>query len=156
MEVHVERLQPLQHRQPDPARRHRADMHALDVVGAGRAIGDVPAAVENHLVRGQIVADQRQDHHHDMLGDADRVAIGHLGDGDAPLHRGLEVGMVRADPGGHDHLEVPRPADPLGGHVSGPERLRDDDVGVDELAVERRIRAVLVGGHDQAMAVLSR
>src|SRR5262249_3001069 len=34
-----------------------------------------------------------------------------------------------------------------------PEGLRDDDVGVDQLALERRVLTVLVRRHDQLMAV---
>ena len=35
----------------------------------------------------------------------------------------VEVGVVGADPRGHDELEVRRLRDPLAGHVRGPERL---------------------------------
>jgi hypothetical protein len=44
--------------------------------------------------------------------------------------------MVRADAGGDDQLKLLRLLDPLLGHVSGPEGLRDDDLGVGELLVE--------------------
>ena len=43
--------------------------------------------------------------------------------------------------------------DPLGGQVRRPERLGDDDVGVDELALEHRVGAVLVRGHDQRVTL---
>ena len=72
----------------------RADLHALQVVGALDAVGDVPAAVDDPLVGGDVVAHEREDHHHDVLGDADAVAVGDLGDGDAVLDRRLQVDVV--------------------------------------------------------------
>ena len=49
-------------------------------------------------------------------------------------------------------LQLRRLGDPLGGQVRGPERLRDDDVGVGQLALELRVRPVLVGGDDERVA----
>ena len=77
-----------------------------------------------------------QDQHDDVLGHADAVAVGHLGDGDAAVDRGLEIDVVGADAGGDRELELRRLGDPLGGQVGGPERLGDDDVGVGQLAFE--------------------
>ena len=57
----------------------------------------------------------------------------------------LEVDVVGPDPGGHGQLQVRRLGDPLGGQVRGPERLRDDDLRVRKLALEGRVRPVLVG-----------
>ena len=45
MEMHVERLQAAQHGAADPPGGDGADVHALDIVGARDAIGDVPAAL---------------------------------------------------------------------------------------------------------------
>ena len=39
------------------------------------------------------------------------------------------------------------------GQVGRPERLRDHDLGVGQLALEHGVRAVLVGGHDQRVAL---
>src|SRR3954454_775371 len=72
VEIDVERLQPAKHREADPSGRDSADMHSLDVVGPGDAVGDVPATLHHPLVRGKIVPDEGQDHHDHMLGDADR------------------------------------------------------------------------------------
>ncbi len=44
VQADLERLQTPQHRRPDPTRADRADLHALEVVRAGGAVGDVPAA----------------------------------------------------------------------------------------------------------------
>ena len=60
--------------------------------------------------------------------------------------------MVGPDPGGHGELEVRCLGDPLRGQVRGPERLRDDDLGVGELALEGGVRPVLVGRDDQLVA----
>ncbi len=154
MQLDVERLEPAQRREADAARRDGADIHAFEVVGALDAIGDVPAASDHPAVGGDVVAHQRQDHHDDVLGDTDRVAVGHLGDGDALVHGGLKVGVVGADAGGDDELELLRLVEALLGHVGGPEGLRDHDLGVRQLLLEGRIRTVLVGGHDQRVAGL--
>ena len=50
VQMHVEWLQAAQHREADPAGGDRADVHALDVIGARDAIGDVPAALDHPLV----------------------------------------------------------------------------------------------------------
>ena len=71
-----------------------------------------------------------------MLGDADRVAVGDLGDRDPALDRGLQVDMVRADPGGDAILRFFALAIRSAVMIGGPERLRDHHVGVDELALE--------------------
>ena len=79
-----------------------------------------------------------------MLGDADRVAVGDLGDGDAAIDRRLQVDMVGADAGGDRELEILRLGDPFGGQIGRPEWLRDDDIGIDQLALEVGVGAVLV------------
>ena len=152
MQMHVERLQAAQHRAADPPRGDGADVHALDVVGARDAIGDVPAALAHPIVRREVIAHEAEDHHHDMLGDADRVAVGHFGDGDAAVDRGLQIDMVGADPGGQRELEILRLGDAFGGQIGRPEGLRDDHVGIDQLALELAVGAVLVGCDDERVA----
>ena len=44
--------------------------------------------------------------------------------------------------------------DSLRRQVCGPKRLRDDDFRVGQLLLEHRIGPILVGGHDQLVAVL--
>ena len=68
------------------------------------------------------------------------------------VDRGLQVDMVGADAGGQRELQILRLGDALGGQIGRPEGLRDDDVGIDQLALERAVRAVLVGGDDQRVA----
>ncbi len=41
----------------------------------------------------------------------------------------------------------------LGGEVGGPERLGDDDLGVEQLALEGGVGTVLVGGDDEVVAL---
>ena len=50
MEDHVERLQAPEHRRSDPPGGHGADVHALEVVLARHAVGDVPATLDNPAV----------------------------------------------------------------------------------------------------------
>jgi hypothetical protein len=45
-------------------------------------------------------------------------------------------------------LRFLRFGEPLGGHVGRPEGLRDDDVRIDQLALELAVRTVLVGRDD--------
>ena len=94
VELHVERFQPAQHGQTDAARGDGADGHAFDVVGPLDAVGDVPAALNDPLVGRDVVADQAQDHHHHVLGDADAVAERDLGHGDPMFHGGLQVDVI--------------------------------------------------------------
>ena len=84
------------------------------------------------------------------------LRVGDLGDGDAALDRGLQVDVVRADAGRDRQLQVRRLGDALGGQVRRPERLRDDDVGVGQLALEVRVGTVLVGRDGQLVAGPSR
>ena len=67
----------------DAASGEDSDIHALQVIGAGHSVGDVPAAVYDDLVLRDVVANEREYLHHRVLRDADRVAVGHLGNGDA-------------------------------------------------------------------------
>jgi hypothetical protein len=73
MELDVEGLQPLKHGKTDAAGADSADIHAFEVIGALDAVGDVPAASDDPTVRRDVVAHEREDHHDDVLGDADRV-----------------------------------------------------------------------------------
>ena len=86
VQVHVERLQTAQHGGADAAGGDGADVHALEVVRARDEVGDVPAArCTTHLVGRDVVADEREDHHDDVLADTDAVRVGDLGNGDAAL-----------------------------------------------------------------------
>src|ERR671931_1993035 len=59
-ELHVERLQPPEHGEPDASRADRPYGHALQIVRAGEAVGDVPAAFYDPPVREDVVADERR------------------------------------------------------------------------------------------------
>ena len=61
--------------------------------------------------------------------------------------------MVRADAGGDCQLQLLRLGDALGGQIGRPEGLRDHDFGIGQFALEVAVRAVLVGGHDQGVAI---
>ncbi len=147
VQLHPERLEQAQYTQADPAGGYRADIHAFQIVRAHHAIGDIPAAFDYPVVRFDVIAHQRQGHHDHVLGDAVAVAVGDFGDRDAALHRRLQIGMIGADAGRYDHLQLGRLGDPLGSHVGGPERLRDDDFGVVQFAVKYAVGAVLAGSN---------
>ena len=94
MQFDVESLKPSKRGSADTTRSDRADAHALNVVRTRDAIGNIPAPVDSLLVGGQIISHQRQNHHYDMFGDADAVAVGDLGDRDAVLHRRLQIDVI--------------------------------------------------------------
>ena len=150
--MNAERLQKPENTQSDAACRHCADVHALNVVGARHAIGDVPTAFKNPVVGRDVVAHEREHLHHDVLGDADGIAVRYFRDRNTAIHGRLKVGVIGADAGRHNHFELGRLGNALGGHVGRPERLRDHDLGVVELLVELGILAVLVGRDDERMA----
>ena len=91
-----------------------------------------------------------------MLSHADAVAVGDLGDRDAAGDGGLEIGVVRTDSGRDDQLQVGGLGEPLRRQIRGPERLRDDDVGVGQVAIELGVRALLVGRDDEFVTQPSR
>ena len=154
VELDVERLEALEDSGADTAGADRAHVHAFEVVGARDAVGDVPAAIDDPLVGRDVVADEREDRHNDVLAHADAVGVGHLCDGHALLYRCLQVDVVGADTGGYRQLQVRRLADPLGGQIGRPERLRDHDVGVGQLTLEDAVRTVLVGRNDHRVSLL--
>ena len=98
---------------------------------------------------GNEIAHQREDLHDGVLGDADAVAEGHLGDRDPAGDRGVEINVVRTDPRSEGQLEILGFGDPLGGQICRPKWLGDHDIGVGQLALELRVRAFLVRCHDQ-------
>ena len=154
VEVHVERLHPLQHAEPYPPGCHDAHVHPLDVVRAGDRVGDVPAAPDHPAVLRDVVPDERQHLHHGVLRDADAVAPRHLAHRDAPVDGGLQVDVVGPDAGGDRQLEPGGLRDALGGQVSGPEGLGDDDVRVGQLPLEDGVGAVLVRGDNEPVPPL--
>src|SRR5262249_31414893 len=104
VQLDVEGLQPTEYGKTDAAGSDSADIHAFKVIGAFDAVGDVPAAFDHPAIGRDVVPHESQDHHHHVLGDADRIAIGHLGDGNALIHSRLKVGVVGADARGDDEL----------------------------------------------------
>ncbi|SKU20184.1 Uncharacterised protein [Mycobacteroides abscessus subsp. abscessus] len=102
---------------------------------------------------GQVVAHQRQDLHHRVLGDTDAVAVGHLGDRDSGLDGRIQINVIRADTGRQCQLELRRLGNSLGTEVGRPERLGDNDIGVGKFLLEHRVGPVLIGGDHQLMAV---
>src|SRR3546814_1637980 len=117
------------------------------------AIGDVPAALADPVVGRDVIADEAEDHHHDMLGNADRVAEGGLGHRDAGLDRRVEIDMVGTDTSSERELKLVRLGDALGRQIGGPEGLGDYYLSVGQLLLKHRNGAVLARGDDQRMAL---
>src|ERR1700678_162223 len=76
VQVHIEGLESAQHRETNPAGSDCADMHSLNIIRTLDAVRDVPTALYDPLVRRDVIADEAEDHHHDVLCDADRIAVG--------------------------------------------------------------------------------
>ena len=104
----VEWLQALEDTEADAASTDGTDDLALEVERVARNLGHLPVAALDHLVRGDEVADEQEDAHHDVLRDGDDVRAGHLEDLDALLDSGVEVDVVGADTGGDTDLQVLR------------------------------------------------
>jgi len=98
-------------------------VHALDVVGTRDTVRDVPTTLHDPLVGGNVVTNEPEDHHHDVLGDADGVAISHFGHSDAAINRRLKVDMVGADARGQRELQFLGLGDTLGREIGRPEGL---------------------------------
>ena len=92
VQLDVKGLQAAQNGGADAPGGHSAHVHPFEVVGAGDGVGNVPAATHHPAVRRDVVADQRQDHHHHVFAHADAVGVGDLGDGHA-LACGESVGL---------------------------------------------------------------
>eukprot|EP00050_Salpingoeca_kvevrii_P005681 m.285082 g.285082 ORF g.285082 m.285082 type:complete len:437 (+) comp11291_c0_seq1:127-1437(+) len=154
VKLDIKGVEAAQDRKANATGSNSANVHTLDIIGALDAVGDVPAALADNLVRWDVVADKTEDHHDDVLGDGDAVAEGDLHDGDVALHGGIEVDVVRANACSDAHLEVGRLFHALLGDVGWPEGLRDDHIGILHLLFENAVGAVLVAGHDKRMAAI--
>jgi hypothetical protein len=73
VQLDVEGLEAAQHGKADAAGSDGSDLHALEVIRALDAVGNVPSAAHDPAVGRDVVAHERQDHHDDVLGDTDRV-----------------------------------------------------------------------------------
>jgi hypothetical protein len=153
VELDVEGLQPLQDRQANPPSRHSPRVHPLQVIGTGDAIGYVPAPLQHPLVRWDIVADKREDHHDHVLRDADGIAVGHLRDRDAPVDCGLKIDMIGPDTSGHRQFQLFRLGNALRREIGRPEGLGNDNICVDEFALEHAVRPILVGRHNEGVTL---
>src|SRR3546814_11827731 len=99
------------------------------------------------------MADEAEDHHHDMLGNADRVAEGDLGHRDAGLDRRVEIDMVGTDTSSERELVLGRLGDAHGRQIGGPEGLRDYYLSVGRLLLPHRDGADLSRGDEPRMAL---
>src|SRR5680860_1774947 len=52
VQSHLKRLQPPEYSGTDPAGSDCPDLHSFEVVGPGDAVGDVPSALDDPLIRG--------------------------------------------------------------------------------------------------------
>src|SRR5262249_48424555 len=154
MQLHIEGFESTQHSKSDTACAHTADTHAFEVIGALNTICDVPAALDDPTIGGDVVSDERQNQHHHMLSDTDRIGKGYLSNRDPLVHGCLKIGMVGTDAGGDDQLELLSFVDALLGHVGWPEGLRDDDLSVGQLFVEYRVLAILARGNNEGVTGL--
>ena len=88
-----------------------------------------------------------------MFGDANRIAVRNFGYRDFAVDRRLKVDVVGTDAGSDRKLQLLSLGDALRGQISRPERLRDHNVRVAELALKPGSGAVFVRGHNERVAV---
>mmetsp|Transcript_8938 Transcript_8938/g.26698 ORF Transcript_8938/g.26698 Transcript_8938/m.26698 type:complete len:266 (+) Transcript_8938:709-1506(+) len=155
VQLAIERMQALQHGETDAAGSYGANLHALHVVRPLDAVRDVPPRAGTGVgVRGDVVADEAQDHHDHVLRHRDGVAERDLGHVDLPLRRGGQVHVVRPDARGDARLQVLRLRHALGGDIGWPEGLRDDVMRIDDLLLERAAFPILVAGDHERVPTL--
>src|SRR5207302_9640714 len=117
-------------------------------------VGNLPADQHTRREQRDVVDEKRQERHDYLQGDADVVRKDDLARRGAARDPSLPTDVVHADSRRDRQLELRRLRDPFGREVGGPERLRDDDLGVRELLLEDRVRTVLVGSDDEGVASL--
>src|SRR5262245_13765202 len=149
MELHAEGLEPAQHSETDAAGGDSADTHPFEVIGTLNGISDIPAAPDDPAISRDVVTNERQDHHHYVLGDADRIGEGDLSDRDAFIHGGLEIYMVGANARRDNEFKFLRFLETLPCQVCRPERLRNNHLGIWKLFVQHRVLAILARGNDE-------
>ena len=63
VQTDIEWLQPTQDCSTYATSCDRSHMHSFNVVGTSHTICDIPSTLHNPLVGGDVVANERQDHH---------------------------------------------------------------------------------------------
>jgi hypothetical protein len=149
VQFNVKGFQSPQYGQTDSAGSNRSNVHTFEIVRTRDTIRDVPSAVPRDLMSRQVVANQRQNHHHSVFGDANTVRKGLFGYRDTGFDGRVQVHVVGADPCRDGEFQFLRFPDPICSKVGGPKRLRDDDIRIREFPFEDGIWPVLVGGDDK-------
>src|SRR5258707_14475428 len=67
MKIDIKWLHAPQYGKSNPSGTDDADIHALQIVRACRAISDIPTALQHPLMRRNIITHEREDHRHRML-----------------------------------------------------------------------------------------
>ena len=116
-------------------------------------LGDVPATGSDLLVGGDKVADEDEDGHEDVLGDGDDVGSSDLVDTDLVLVGSDEVNVVGTDSSSDAGLELGGLGEEGGGEVTRVEGGGDEDVGVDDLALESAVGTLLVRGDNNSVSL---
>lgn len=155
MQLDIERLHETQHTQTNAASSDNTNIHTLNVVRLGDAVGNVPAALlAGPLVGGDVVAHETENHHNGVLGNTVGVGVSDLSNSDTGLVGSIEIDVVRTNTSSQSQLEVLGPRDAISVKVGGPEGLRDNNISSGQLALENRVRAVLVRSDNKLVAVL--
>lgn len=114
----------------DPAAADGADHLALEVESVASNLGNVPVIGDDLLVGGDLIPDQGQDGHDNMLGDTDDVGTRHLGDGNLVLVGRIQVDMVTPNAGGDAKPELRGFLDQVGREIARVERGGDENFGL--------------------------
>lgn len=126
----VKALQSLQDPVPDSAAADGADHLAFEVESVASNLGNVPVIGDDLLVGGDLVSDQCQDGHDDMLGDTDDVGAGNFGDGNLVLVGRIQIDMITANAGSDAKLELRGLLDQVGREIARVEGGGDENLGL--------------------------
>jgi hypothetical protein len=152
----VECLQTAEDTLSDTANGNGTDDLVLEIVLVLGDGSDVPVTGHDLLVGGDKVADEDEDGHDDVLSNRDNVGTSDLGNSDTAvgLVGSVQVDVVRTDTSSDGNLEVLCLGQTLLGQVTRVEGGGDDDFGINEMLVELRVLALLVGCGDELVALV--
>ncbi len=106
------------------------------------------------VVLRDVVTHKRQDHHDSVFRNTDAITKGNLAYRYVVVDRGLQIDVVRADPGRDSQFEVRRLRNPFGCNVRGPKWLRNYNISINYFLLEYRIRTVLVRRYDKRVTTI--
>src|SRR5882757_41333 len=94
MELHIKWLEAFKDSETDTAGGDTTHVHSFKVIGALDAIGNIPTPFDHPLIRRDVVAYERQNHHDNVLRYTDAVRVCDLRNGDPMLDGRFEIDVI--------------------------------------------------------------